>query len=264
MFVGCLLFGQVVVAGSDWMREVGGGKKLSEFTILGTHNSGALRGGIYGRCQRLGLKEQLELGVRFLDIRCQLKGGELHVVHGMTDQKMKFREVKDVCLRFLKEHPGETILMSVKEESSKGLRRGEFGKAFGGMVLKDAGRWYQGKGIPKLADVRGKTVVISRNAEVKGIPWKAFRVQDSYWIGRGNSLDAKWKKVVGHFEVQRKKPAASINFVSCTGVLTPPVRAAGRLNGELVGYLREEGREGLGIVVVDFVDAEVAGALSGE
>ncbi|MGJ8657448.1 MAG: phosphatidylinositol-specific phospholipase C [Akkermansiaceae bacterium] len=240
-----------------WMKQSPDGAKLSELTIIGTHNSCALHGGDYGKCQSIGLKEQLESGVRFIDVRCQWRDGDLHIVHGISDQKMRFSEVADICQIFLKENPGEVILMSVMEQSSRDKKRGDFGRAFQKVINKNKNQWYQKKLSPTLGDARGKVVVVSRNREVEGIPWRAFRVQDSFWINKGNSLDDKWSKVTEHFKGVGAGEELSINFISCTGIINPPHFTASKLNPKLISYLKKRRGKRLGIVVVDFFTAEM-------
>jgi len=233
-------------------------KSLSELTILGTHNACALYGGNYAACQSIGLVEQLKLGVRFLDIRCQWKNNDLNIVHGFVDQKMKFSEVVKICGDFLKNNPSETIMMSVMEQSSKSRQKGDFGKKFRELMDEGLRDRYEDASIPKLGDVRGMVVVVSRNNEVKGLPWRAFQIQDAFKIGRGNSIEDKWSKITKHFERAEKSNKPHINFVSCTGIFYPPNSTAKILNPKLINYLRENREKKLGIILVDFVSGEIA------
>ena len=60
---------------TDWMSAVNDSLKLSAISIPGTHDSGArydppLLSGT-AKCQDLTIREQLNAGTRFLDIRCR-------------------------------------------------------------------------------------------------------------------------------------------------------------------------------------------------
>src|SRR5262245_27175119 len=57
--------------GKTWMKKLADSKKLSELTIPGTHDTCALHGGDIPKCQAWSLKDQLEAGIRFIDIRCR-------------------------------------------------------------------------------------------------------------------------------------------------------------------------------------------------
>lgn len=255
----CVFFmSKLAQASPDWMRRISDDKKISEITILGTHNSIALHGGDYAACQTLSLKEQLEIGVRFLDIRCRAKNGDFHLVHGIADQKMLFTEAVEICQQFLDAHPSETILVSIMEQASRGLKAGEVGEIFKRVVEKNKSLWYLKNEIPSVREARGKLVVITRNKEIAGIPWRAFSIQDAFWISRQHTLDDKWQKIVHHFQNNKTQ---SINYASCTGILNPPNYTANIINKKLIHYLKANKADSSkvnGIVVVDFVTKKLA------
>lgn len=106
----------------NWMSQVLGSKKLSELNIPGTHESCARYGGPLAACQTLSLQEQLEAGIRFIDIRCRHigdgNGNDIFTIHhDVFYQNLTFGTgVRDVCIDFLKKNPTECIVMSIKEE----------------------------------------------------------------------------------------------------------------------------------------------------
>ncbi|MBR4240627.1 MAG: hypothetical protein IKR97_00230, partial [Eubacterium sp.] len=84
------------VSASDWMSVIRDETKLTEITMPGTHDScarkfhnedafGVLSG--ISKCQNLTIREQLDAGVRFLDVCCEVDAGNHSVktVHGSTD-----------------------------------------------------------------------------------------------------------------------------------------------------------------------------------
>ncbi|MBO4534753.1 MAG: hypothetical protein J5755_02320, partial [Clostridia bacterium] len=80
---------------SAWMNDLSSGTLLSDISMPGSHDSGALRsGGIYefSNCQDLTIPKQLASGVRFLDIRLGFKKGKLAVYHGPLYQKLFFED----------------------------------------------------------------------------------------------------------------------------------------------------------------------------
>lgn len=68
------------------MKNLDDSLLISDMTIPGTHDSGALHSifDVAGKCQDLNIKQQLKVGVRFLDIRLRLKNNELEVVHSFV------------------------------------------------------------------------------------------------------------------------------------------------------------------------------------
>ena len=91
----------------NWMEKLPGSKKLSEFNIPGTHNtmaysySGIQAGWV--NCQSLDLKKQLEVGIRFLDIRCRHVKDRFEIHHAAYNLGWVFDiDVRDICIDFFK------------------------------------------------------------------------------------------------------------------------------------------------------------------
>ena len=106
---------------SDWMSRLPDDALLSQLSLPGTHDSCALHNGLsfgFAKCQSWSLEDQLKAGIRFVDIRCRHVNNGFLIYHGIIDQQMTFAEVRDTCRRFLQQHPTETIVMSIKEEST--------------------------------------------------------------------------------------------------------------------------------------------------
>src|SRR5437588_221434 len=101
-----------------WMGTVDHTKLLTQLSIPGTHDSGALYEPVDGtaRCQNLAILDQLEVGVRYLDIRCRHVNDDLAVYHGLISQHLTFHAVVTACARFLDAHPTECIIVSLQEE----------------------------------------------------------------------------------------------------------------------------------------------------
>lgn len=147
-----------------WMSSLPSSDPISSFCIPGTHESCALYGWPISACQEStsSIAVQLSRGIRFLDIRLALKGTPgnqlLYAYHGVTDQKMEFSAILAQVYTFLSCNPGETVLMSVKQENNMA----GFLEATFSYINQNRTRWYLGTGMPTLGDVRGKIVLISR------------------------------------------------------------------------------------------------------
>ena len=103
----------------NWMSSVADDTLIEDMNIPGTHDTMALYsiGDLAGKCQSLSLKDQLNIGVRFLDIRLQLNNNELRAVHGIVDQRSTFKEIALTVESFLELNSREFIIMSIKEEN---------------------------------------------------------------------------------------------------------------------------------------------------
>lgn len=156
----------------DWMSAHGDEEKISDLAIPGTHDTLALYGigDLAGQCQSLSLGEQLKLGVRFLDIRLQQENDSLKAVHGIVDERQTFQSVIKAMSKFLKEHPRESLFVSIKEESKAKGSRLSFEDCLRKYIVTED--WYLGSTIPEtLGQCRGKMVLFSRYASSHiGIP----------------------------------------------------------------------------------------------
>ncbi|KAI1826419.1 phosphatidylinositol-specific phospholipase C [Xylaria intraflava] len=170
-----------------WMQEIHDEYPLTALSIPGTHNSPTCHVALPSvRCQAVGVREQLENGVRFLDIRVNVSQDDtaLTLVHSafpisLTGNKY-FKGLVDVIYSFLDANPSETIIMSVKRE---GTGRGTDQRL--SKLLKEQfynkDRWYTEPRIPKLGEVRGRIILLRRHANDETL--------NHEWGGRGWGLD---------------------------------------------------------------------------
>ena len=103
----------------DWMKELDDSMALNEIYIPGTHDSGSLYSflGVSGKCQSYDIEQQLEMGIRFFDIRLQLRNDSLAVVHAFVDQNLTFDEVLNSFKAFLEKNPSEFLVVSIKQDA---------------------------------------------------------------------------------------------------------------------------------------------------
>ncbi|KAI1744074.1 phosphatidylinositol-specific phospholipase C [Xylaria scruposa] len=170
-----------------WMREIRDEYPLTALSIPGTHNSPTCHVALPSvRCQAVGIREQLENGVRFLDVRVNVSQEDtaLTLVHSafpisLTGNKY-FKDLVDTIYTFLDANPSETIIMSVKRE---GTGRGTDQKL--SKLLKEKfyneKRWYTEPRIPRLGEVRGRIILLRRHVNDESL--------NHEWGDRGWGLD---------------------------------------------------------------------------
>ena len=179
------------VAASDWMSAIRGETKLTEITIPGTHDSCARKFkndafvSSMAKCQALNIPQQLDAGIRFLDIRCEVDPSTYSVwtVHGSADcwdgDEYFFLDfVFQFIYDWLDAHPSETVLVSIKEDDGNAgaavftsaiyeyIHGYGQGKYFYGSDYNYHDYWYLGKSVPTLDQVRGKCVLMNRFDQV--------------------------------------------------------------------------------------------------
>ncbi|MCR5490834.1 MAG: phosphatidylinositol-specific phospholipase C [Bacilli bacterium] len=169
--IGTNLFSVVpkAIENTTWMKNLDDSAKLSELSIPGTHDSGATHsiGDVAGKCQDLTIAQQLNLGVRFLDMRVQLRKDDLHVVHGFVDQNLKFSDAMNTCGQFLRDNPSEALLISVKEDADPSNSSVAFESKMSEIMQSAFGSdFYKESTLPAtLGDARGKAILLSRYEE---------------------------------------------------------------------------------------------------
>ncbi|NSC25273.1 phosphatidylinositol-specific phospholipase C [Streptomyces albus subsp. chlorinus] len=246
-------------APSDWMAALAPSTTLNSLTLPGTHDSGARFGGPWVECQDTLIADQLLAGVRFLDVRCRAIDGVFAIHHGAFFQHLMFGDVLIACRDFLAAHPGETVLMRVKQEYSD-VSDAEFRKIFD--VYLDQKGWRSlfrlDSTLPTLGEARGKVVLLADNGGLPGPRWgdtALFDIQDAYQ----SEPFAKYPKIEAQFRKAAAQPGPLyINFVSTAAGL-PPASNADRLNPQVRDFLNSSemaGKTGLGIVPMDFPQAE--------
>lgn len=160
--------GRTSETGASWMKNVDGSNYISEITIPGTHDTAAefMIVGAFAGCQSLSIPEQLNIGVRFLDIRLKMTDDGFNLVHGlmpcMNPEKRYSVLTADIviknCLDFLKANPTETILFMIKEDS--GNAEDKFFDLFYEKYIDE--NWFCENRVPTLDEARGKIVLLRR------------------------------------------------------------------------------------------------------
>jgi 1-phosphatidylinositol phosphodiesterase len=211
----------------SWMSKLRNETPLSALSIPGTHNSATHHTALPSvRCQVASVKEQLNNGVRFLDVRVQPEKPDdssrdgLILVHSafpvsLTGNKY-FRDLMDHVHAFLDANPSETVIMSVKREGVGKATDQHLSKILRDHYANDSERWFTENRIPTLGEVRKKVVMIRRFAlddslkgENNGTGWcidaeswpdncadgmcssGEIRVQDFYEVAENKNIEKK-------------------------------------------------------------------------
>ncbi|MEV5674623.1 phosphatidylinositol-specific phospholipase C [Streptomyces sp. NPDC052069] len=239
----------------DWMGAIPDATALQRLTIPGSHDSGARYGGPWTECQNTTIAEQLNSGIRFLDVRCRITGDSFAIHHGASFQNLMFGDVLGACWDFLAARPGETVLMRVKQEYSE-ESDAAFRRIFD--LYLDTKGWRPlfrlDSTLPTLGQARGKVVLLADNGGLPGVRYAdpgVFDIQDDYMA----EPFGKYPKIEAQFRRAAEQPGKLfMNYVS-TAALMPPRWNADRLNPQVHSFLDGSGTAGwtgLGIVPLDF------------
>ncbi|KIY48267.1 PLC-like phosphodiesterase [Fistulina hepatica ATCC 64428] len=129
----------------------------------------AFYGWPFSQCQisATPLDVQLHSGVRVIDIRLAIVKDRLIAYHGVFPQRTPFQDILSTIYAFLI-HPDtcrETVIMSLKQEDYNVNPPPVFSKKVHDEIFSGPGGrdlWFLENRIPKLGEVRGKIVMLSR------------------------------------------------------------------------------------------------------
>jgi 1-phosphatidylinositol phosphodiesterase len=164
---------------NNWMSAIEDDTNIAAISIPGTHESCArYQLAFTAQCQWFSPIQQLQRGIRFLDVRCNYETGheaglKQHIYfpnyHGGSNQYTLFEEIQAQCVAFLDANPTEFILMNVQMNDEADPLK--FGEKFLELIAPYRGYWYlddglktvNGKQVPNLPaikDVRKRIVLI--------------------------------------------------------------------------------------------------------
>lgn len=230
-----------------WMSSLSDDSALNQLTLPGSHDSCAYTvEDALAKTQGATLEEQLTRGVRVLDIRCRHEGDVFHINHARIPLGLMFDDVIAVCAGFLAQHPGECIVMSVKDECGTQDCTRSFAQTFESYIERYAEvRWYLGDTIPRLGEVRGSIVLLRRFASESALgidlsmwpdnatfeldrPGAAFAIQDEFRVPVETSIDYKYRAIEALLALNGQSTIERwvVNFCSGTGMGANPRKVA--------------------------------------
>lgn len=256
---------------TSWMKEISDATLINEMSIPGSHDSGATHSifDVSGKCQDMSIKNQLKVGVRFLDIRLRLVNDELTIVHSFVDQKTKFKNVLKDIDDFIQKYPSEFLIISIKEDNDPKNSK----LAFSQQVLNELSLYSNIclEQLPRyLGDARGKVYILNRftsnDIGINGYNgWKdstSFElnniyVQDNYCV---DSVEEKISDIEKTFTFSNlNSKNLVLNFTSCYLENAFPPTYAGtpalKINKWLISYLDQN--QVNGVLIMDFVTKEL-------
>ena len=258
------------------------------FTIAGWIFDWFQSGG--ATCQSLSIKDQLQNGVRFLDIRLTRIEEELYIQHGnkpviAVTYDYTFDQVLRDIDTFLSENDKEFVVISVKNEMGNDFSD-LWERKYASRLNNLSKPYITTKGLEqnKMSDlskltvghVRKQILVLSRADKIPGMPLgiadnavcqkeKEFWVQDRYEL-KSDQISEK-QQVISNFLNETASDAGknlALNFTSMIGggTIPNPKEAAEHINGWMKNELLKNNRKArTGIMVMDFPDPELMQAI---
>lgn len=262
-----------------WMANLSDTASVKTLSIPGTHDSGATHSifDVSGKCQDTSIKSQLNMGVRFFDLRLQLINDEFQIVHSFVKQNLTFKSVLNDFKEFLTKNPTEFLLISIKEEESSVNSTKWFDDALYEELQPYESLCDFSATVPEtVGEARGKMLFISRFNGNIGVPayfgWQdsttfemgELYVQDNYCI---TDLEIKKQDILSALQFSKTNSSHLVlNFTSCylDGAFPPTYAGtAGReINLWFKGVLKST-TGSTGVIVADFISADISKLIYG-
>jgi 1-phosphatidylinositol phosphodiesterase len=230
----------------------------------------------YTQCQWLSITDQLNNGIRFLDIRCtyEVNGQLFGITHGGYDQNITFADVQQEVIAFLNANPTEFVLMNVQQEYSDNPNS-DFVARFQSLVTGFDHYWFFDQRIPTVREARKHIVLIRAydqqtfNAQTgkggwlsnDGLPWNGFDInstsQNAFfetqnaWNAWESDKVAAIKTLLSGSAYQTGRIV--LNFLSYAHGGATPGRNAEAMNPEILKYIQTlPETHCLGVLPMDF------------
>lgn len=161
---------------ANWLKDMPDDRPICDINVPGTHDSAAINrwmSTLYA-CHRTSITQQLDSGIRLLDIRLKVKvtetGYEFVTCHGDClsgiglNEYQSFESALQECRTFLVNHPSEFIAMSLKMDDWNGIKDEKDQKAVCAALATFLSNYpvSYGPKMPHLQEVRGKIYLIAR------------------------------------------------------------------------------------------------------
>lgn len=265
----------------DWMASLPDDTALTALSIPGTHDTMTydVIDTIY-QCNNQDLEMQLEAGVRYFDIRGRLVSNSIQIYHSIVYTGYSLEYVLLTFFSFLEHHPGETIIMRLKNEASPILSTISFEEGWkqylynNTATASDAAKYLYMPSdsvfspIPDLGQLRGKILLLqnfeSLPANKYGIGWEtgAMVLEDFWQMSNLASLDKKFTAITDNLEYAAANASDGLLYLThlsaSVGVL-PIVAAAGLESWNVTGmndrtgdWLAARAGQRTGVVIMDF------------
>jgi len=270
----------------NWMEQFAEWRLIDIPVIPGTHHSGVnnprkrTSQPVWGwaKCQDIGIEEQLQYGVRFLDLRVRIipKTGEVLISHGLTSDT-SLSDAFEVVSSFLKLHPSESVIIYIRADKWHGVDK-ESSDLLAKTIKTSKLDWVTASsgaiGEIHVKDISGKALLVSTNDTLdvnSGIHFINNDILQYCDIWQESSIeDAKAK-----IEKYMRSPAPgdkAFGGVALDG--TFPIRQQAQTSRELNAWFvqtlssddswkaRIESNS-FGIVLIDFADFDILNFLIG-
>lgn len=256
----------------NWMDYLPDSALIVNINFPGTHDSGTSKvttlTELYAKCQTKSISNQLNSGIRYLDLRINEDG---HINHdGIScwksfSKKLYIQDVEKYVTDFLKGNPSETVILQIKSEG-----KGNCANIVNDKLTTNNLYYRKNRDIDtlRLGDVRGKFIIFSRQSGIKyayncynwannvscgdlSIDFQSGYLQDKYNSTRPNKKEIIRKFYSKVWEDSNNAEKPVINFTSFTQIPFPLSSLYLDLNKYMSDFIAANNGKKLGFVLMD-------------
>jgi 1-phosphatidylinositol phosphodiesterase len=195
---------------SRWMAMLDDNTPLIKITMPGTHGSAARHGGWFAENQTLTIPQQLNAGIRYLDLRGRHIRNKLELHHGFMYQHMDLDDALRAVVSFLDANPTETVLIRLtSNEHTPHMNTRSLDETIDAYYANYQKHFAVGVGTKApLSTLRGKAVML-RNFDARdkfrGIDFlEDMYIQDAYLLGTNWDLYGKWEHIKATIDIANR------------------------------------------------------------
>jgi hypothetical protein len=253
-----LFFGVFIMSADlkNWMARLPDTVSAAAVSIPGTHNSSTkhIPLGLVCCCQNTSITEQLNFGIRMLDIRLELCSEGFKAVHSIIDcrksrfgGRLYFDTIFSDITSFLKMNPSEAVFMLLSEDDRNDLNLPFFDMFYQRYIMPHRDVWFCENRIPSVYECRGRIVLMRRaglGTDSSGYDDKNTGLNLTSWCNMGNKKEHS-SLVLEIKSVESGESGESVDFAEVQDrymhsprskwrdVMLPALERAGAFNGRL-------------------------------
>ncbi|KAI7162266.1 PLC-like phosphodiesterase [Hortaea werneckii] len=149
--------------GENWMAFADDETLISALTLPGTHDSAAHKiSWPFVQTQGMDVRNQLNAGIRYFDLRCGVRNDIVEMVHGPSFLGITLSAVLDVIYTWLESHTTEALVVQIKQDRASERSKVSFPGAIWNLLASEPERWRTENTTPTLGDLRGKIQLLRR------------------------------------------------------------------------------------------------------
>ncbi|GAB7365748.1 hypothetical protein MBLNU230_g7083t1 [Neophaeotheca triangularis] len=165
--------------GECWMSGIHDDIMVSSLSIPGTHDSAAFTSSVpFISTQNLNITQQLDLGIRYFDLRCGLRENIVEMVHGISFLGLRLEQVLEAMYTWLGTHPTEALIVQIKHDREDEKSSIHFSQGIINTLTQHSERWRTANTTPTLGELRGRIQLFRRFA---GSWLHAYGIDVSRW-----------------------------------------------------------------------------------